>query len=214
MHNANLETAMHAERSHPKLLPLKYSRDYPLTREWVERYYNEYFEKDLQAAYQIDESEDLSYSLLPIFKDDKVGEMPIIWNGVNHFHMFSQSIFFMSLCQQVIGKLYGWDAMEKFMSASGWPMITCFMAGLRHPIYIIQYAELFHLEGLEIAYCELLELSLPYFIERMSKHLGNTGVNVQEVINEISDQVELLKSWVKDPTIQFPIVYAAEPGQI
>ena len=128
--------------------------------------------------------------------------------------MFSQSIFFMSLCQQVIGKLYGWDAMEKFMSTSGWPMITCFMAGLRHPIYIIQYAGLFHLEGLEIAYCELLELSLPYFIEIMSKYLDNMGVNVQEVINEISDQVELLKSWIKDPTTQFPIVYATEPGQI
>ena len=214
MPNTNFETDMHAERSHPKLLPLKYARDYPLTREWVERYYNEYFEKDLHAAYQIDESEDLSYSLLPIFKDDKVGEMPIVWNGVNHFHMFSQSIFFMSLCQQVIGKLYGWDAMEKFMSASGWPMITCFMAGLRHPIYIIQYAGLFHLKGLENAYCELLELSLPYFLERMSKFLDNTDVNIQEVINEISNQVELLKSWIMDPTSQFPIVYATELGQI
>lgn len=214
MPNTNFETDMHAERSHPKLLPLKYSRDYPLTREWVERYHNEYFEKDLHAAYQIDESEDLSYSLLTIFKDDKVGEMPIVWNGVNHFYMFSQSIFFMSLCQQVIGKLYGWDAMEKFMSASGWPMITCFMAGLRHPIYIIQYAGLFHLKGLEIAYCELLELSLPYFLERMSQFLDNTDVNIQKVINEIYNQVELLKSWVKDPTSQFPILYATESGQI
>jgi hypothetical protein len=79
MSDTNLKMEMHSNRSNPKLLPFKYSRDFPLTREWTDRYYNEFFWDDLQKAYQIDESEDCSYSMLIFFKDNKVGEMPITW---------------------------------------------------------------------------------------------------------------------------------------
>ena len=204
------KTEMHAQRSNPKLLPLKYSRDYPPTCEWVEKYYNEYFWKDLYVAYQIDKMEEYSYSMLTIFKDNKVGEMPIVWNGINHFHMFSQGIFFMSLCQQIVNKLYGWNAMEKFMATSSWPMISCFMAGLRHPIYIIQYAELFHLEGLEEAYCSLLDISLQYFTDWMSEHLDNTDYNIQDIVCEMSEQVKIFNEWIRDPNTQYPSIYAEE----
>lgn len=204
---------MHSNRSNPKLLPFKYSRDFPLTREWTDRYYNEFFWDDLQKAYQIDELEDCSYSMLIFFKDNKVGEMPITWEGFNHFHLFSQGVFFMSLCQQVVGKLYGWDAMQSFMTTTNLPMISCYMAGLCHPIYTIQYAELFHLEGFEVPYCDLLDLSLQYHIEAMSNELAGSNINIQDVIKEMSAQVELLKSWVKDPNTGYPCVYFTEPNQ-
>ena len=213
MSDTNLKMEKHSNRSNPKLLPFKYSRDFPLTREWTDRYYNEFFWDDLQKAYQIDESEDCSYSMLIFFKDNKVGEMPITWQGFNHFHLFSQGVFFMSLCQQVVGKLYGWDAMKSFMTTANHPMISCYMAGLRHPIYTIQYAELFHLEGFGVPYCDLLDLSLQYHIEEMSNELAGRNINIQDVIKEMSAQVELLKSWVKDPNTEYPCVYVTEPNQ-
>ena len=213
MSDTNLKMEMHSNRSNPKLLPFKYSRDFPLTREWTDRYYNEFFWDDLQKAYQIDESEDCSYSMLIFFKDNKVGEMPITWQGFNHFHLFSQGVFFMSLCQQVVGKLYGWDAMKSFMTTANHPMISCYMAGLRHPIYTIQYAELFHLEGFGVPYCDQLDLSLQYHIEVMSNELAGRNINIQDVIKEMSAQVELLKRWVKDPNTGYPCVYVTEPNQ-
>lgn len=204
---------IHSNRSHPKLLPLKYSRDFPLTPEWTKRYFDEYFWKDLKLAYHIDGVDDSQYEMLVIFKDNKVGEMPITWQGFNHFHLFSQGVFFMSLCQQVLGKLYTWDAMEWFIATTGIPEVSCFMAGLRHPIYIIKYAELFHLEGFEEAYCKLLDLSLQYHIEIMSKILVDQDINIDDVIKEMTFQVEIFKRWVNDPNTEYPYIYATEPGQ-
>lgn len=43
MSDTNLKMEKHSNRSNPKLLPFKYSRDFPLTREWTDRYYNEFF---------------------------------------------------------------------------------------------------------------------------------------------------------------------------
>ena len=96
------------------------------------------------------------------------------------------------------------------MATSSWPMISCFMAGLRHPIYIIQYAGLFHLEGLEEAYCSLLDISLQYFTDWMSEHFDNTDYNIQDIVCEMSEQVKIFNEWIKDPNTQYPSIYAEE----
>jgi hypothetical protein len=202
---------VYAQWLQPKLSPLKYSRDFPMTQEWVERYYNEFFWEDLRTAYEIDGNE-AKYPLLFIFKSARVGNVPITFAGINHYHMFSQGVFFVSLCPQVVGRLYGWDAMTWFMTTSKQPMITCFMAGLRHPLFVMRYAELFPLEGLETAYVDLLNFSSQYFLDKISKYL--VSKNVEAATNEMLAQVELLKQWVNNPAVCYPEEYVVEPRDL
>jgi hypothetical protein len=60
---------------------------------------------------------------------------------------------------------------------------------------------------------KLLDLSLQYHIEIMSKILVDKDINIDDVIKEMTVQVEIFKRWVNDPNTEYPDIYATEPGQ-
>ena len=91
------------------------------------------------------------------------------------------------------------------------PLIDCYMAGLRHPLFVMRYVELFALEEFESDYIDLLDLSLRYFINKMSEYHAQTHISVDAVIDEMIQQVELLKQWVANPDTPYPDVYVEQP---
>ena len=139
--------------------------------------------------------------------------------------MFSVSVFFTSMCSQVIGKLYGWFQMENFMRASGRPMLNCGMGGLMHPIQVIFESELYP-EQIEERYYDVLHVATEYLeadcLDFFSGHVANLNSNAyrqlydvvipQEVAQEFQAQVSLYESWIGDPAIGYQDVYVKHPG--
>ena len=134
------------------------SKNCPVTTESFVSYYTTRFESDLRTFYDI--SNDFGDRTYPF-----VLEMPcrvtnlrrkdMVWDDLNHYYMFSAAVFYMSMCTQIIGRMYGWHQMENFMRASGWPMLSCGMGGLMHPIQVMWESELYPISS-DDSYTETL----------------------------------------------------------
>ena len=99
------------------------------------------------------------------------------WDDNDHFYMFSVSVFFTSMCTQVIGKLYGWFQMENFMRASGWPMLNCGMGGLMHPICVISESDLNPKENIE-RYVDVLYAASEYLAADFLDFFSGHGISL------------------------------------
>ena len=203
------------------------SRVYPVDIEAFANYYTGRFERDLRRFFDI--SNDFGDKSYPF-----VLEMPcrvtnlrrrsMVWDDLNHYYMFSAAVFYMSMCTQIVGRLYGWHQMENFMRASQWPMLSCGMGGLMHPIQVMRESELYPMSS-DDSYTETLLNAGKYikkdFLEFMkrgepclNRMAHNALVDIVDV-NELSrvfDQQELLYcEWIKNPEIKYESNYVAYP---
>lgn len=203
------------------------SRDCPASMEVFISYYTGRFASDLRRFFDI--SNDFGDRSYPF-----VLEMPcsvtnlrrksMVWDDLNHYYMFSAAVFYMSMCTQIVGRLYGWHQMENFMRASQWPMLSCGMGGLMHPIQVMWESELNPLTP-DDSYTETLLNAGKYlkkdFLDFMKKGepcLNRSAHNalVDTVdINELSalfDQQQMLYcEWIKNPETKYEGNYVAYP---
>lgn len=104
-------------------------------------YYTGQFAGDLMMFYHIvNDFGDRSYPFVLQMNSDEYenrNRRHLVWKDKEHQQMFSAAVYHMSMCTQVVGRLYGWTAMEDFMRASGWPMLSCGMGGLMNPIQTV-----------------------------------------------------------------------------
>lgn len=191
-------------------------------------YYTRRFPSDIKSFYDIrNDFGDRSYPFVLSMACDKhsnTKRLSMKWDDNDHFYMFSVSVFFTSMCTQVIGRLYGWFQMENFMRASGWPMLNCGMGGLMHPVSVIQESKLIP-QQIEARYYDILHAASEYleadFLDFFSGHAANLNSNAyrqlcdvvipQEVSKEFQAQVALYKAWIANPDIRFQGIYVKYP---
>ena len=202
-------------------------RDYPASMEVFVSYYTGRFASDLRRFFDI--SNDFGDRSYPF-----VLEMPcsvtnlrrksMVWDDLNHYYMFSAAVFYMSMCTQIVGRLYGWHQMENFMRASQWPMLSCGMGGLMHPIQVMWESELNPLTP-DDSYTETLLNAGKYlkkdFLDFMKKgarclnhKAHNSLVSVVDIdqLSELFDEQQMLYcDWVKDPETKYESIYVAYP---
>ena len=195
-------------------------------------YYTQRFASDLSKFYDIDTSCSIwPYPFVitmtpPSF--DMLGEAVganrhrLELNMVGrYFSMFAASVFYTSACAQVLGKLYGRQAMEDFHRASGWPMLNCGMDGLMSPIVVMEDSLLFPYsrdidEFLEVfkEASQYLEADFLDFLENSRDNLNSKAyaalrkaVDVDAVRDELVRQRDLFVAWVRDPRVPFESLY-------
>ena len=192
-------------------------------------YYTQRFESDLRRFFDI--SMDFGDGTFPF-----VLEMPsgvtnlqrghMVWDNLNHYYMFSAAVFYMSMCTQIVGRLYGWHQMENFMRASQWPMLSCGMGGLMHPIQVMWESELNPLNG-DDSYTETLLNAGKYlkkdFLDFMqngalclNRTAHNALVEVVDVnaLSELFDQQEQLYcDWIKNTETVYESNYVPYPRE-
>lgn len=191
-------------------------------------YYTRMFPSDLKSFYDIrNDFGDRTYPFVLSMACDEhsnTHRRSMKWDGIDHFNMFSVSVFFTSMCTQVIGKLYGWFQMENFMRASGWPMLNCGMGGLMHPIQVISESNLNPKENIE-GYVDVLHVASEYlaadFLDFFSGHAANLNSNAyhqlcdvvipQEVASEFQKQVVLYEAWISNPEVRCESIYVKFP---
>ena len=198
-------------------------QDVPVTREMFVNYYTRRFPADLQRYYEILESYgDRGYpwvlEMTPHFNKER---NDIQWSGINHFYMFSVSLYFMSMCTQVVGKIYGKPQMENFMRASGWPLLFCGMGGLMHPIQVVYESALFPQSIDEARYFDVLRTASSYLVSDFLDFFGGHAANLnsgsyralcdiakrQELEEEVEKQIALYERWVADPRTEYVSYY-------
>jgi hypothetical protein len=110
------------------------------------------------------------------------------------------------------------------MRASGWPMLSCGMGGLMHPIQVMRESEL-HPLGSDDSYTETmlnagkyLKKDFLYFMKKGARCLNhkahNSLVSVVDIdqLSELFDEQEKLYcDWVKDPETKYESIYVAYP---
>ena len=191
-------------------------------------YYTRRFPSDIKSFYDIrSDFGDRTYPFVLSMACDEHSNTHrrfMKWDDIDHFNMFSVSVFFTSMCTQVIGKLYGWFQMENFMRASGWPMLNCGMGGLMHPIVVIEDSRLYPNEDKDRFY-DILHAASEYleadFLDFFSGHAANLNSNAyrqlcdvviqQEVAKEFQAQLALYKAWIDNPEIRFQSIYVKYP---
>ena len=203
------------------------SRDFPVDTVAFVNYYTGRFESDLRRFFDI--SNDFGDRSYPF-----VLEMPcrvtnlrrrsMVWDDLNHYYMFSAAVFYMSMCTQLVGRLYGWHQMENFMRASGWPMLSCGMGGLMHPIQVMWESELYPMCS-DDSYTETLLNAGKYLkkdfldfmksgVRCLNRPAHDTLVDVVDV-NELSalfdEQEQLYCEWIKNPETKYESSYVAYP---
>ena len=203
------------------------SKNCPVTTESFVSYYTTRFESDLRTFYDI--SNDFGDRTYPF-----VLEMPcrvtnlrrkdMVWDDLNHYYMFSAAVFYMSMCTQIIGRMYGWHQMENFMRASGWPMLSCGMGGLMHPIQVMWESELYPISS-DDSYTETLLNAGKYlkkdFLDFMKKGARCLNRSAHDCLvgtietNDLSDlfdkQQMLYCEWIKNPETMYEGNYVAYP---
>ena len=197
-------------------------------------YYNTRFASNLNKFYCIDNS--CRYHPYPFvlemaapindtdtfrLRGTNINRIGMIWAGTRHFSMFSSAVFYMSVCAQVIGKLYGRKLMEDFHKSTGWPMLHCGMGGLMSPVQVIyesalypygseieEYLQCFHeaAEYLETDFFDFLENDKPNLNPSAYSELKE-NVDVAVVRAELSQQRQLFEDWIQDPRIEYPHYY-------
>ena len=221
-----------AYRKHPFPIPLEmvFVNEYThINREMFIRYYTNRFSDDLKQYYDITmDFGDKTYPFvlnMACFNMSNTRRLSMQWDNLSHFYMFSVSVYFMSLCTQVIGKLFGWHQMENFMRASGWPMLNCGMGGLMHPIQVIFESELYP-QRVDVRYFEILHTAEDYLIEDFLDFLKGNAANlntvaykklcddirdIDTVAHEIKAQTNLFECWIGDPDTKYPGSYVKYP---
>ncbi len=218
-----------------------------LIKERFISYYTRRFPSDLKSFYYIQSDfGDRTYPfVLGMTSGDnaKSKRRSMKWEDIEHFHRFSVSVFFTSMCSQVIGRLYGWLQMENFMRASGWqfevkrgrqikkitgrPMLNCGMGGLMHPIRVIAESGLYPKENKD-RYVEVLQVATEYlkkdFLDFFTGQAENLNINAyrqlcavvipQEVVSEFQAQVSLYEAYIGNPEeVRFESTYVEYPSQ-
>ncbi len=236
---ANIQDSLRqreARRRHPfpvSLEPGNVEQDIHINREKFIQYYTSDFHDDLKQFYDIKESVDKTFSVvlnMTCIHNFNARRLHIQWRGLNHFYMFSVSVYFMTLCTQVVGKLFGWLQMENFMRASGWPLMSCGLGGLMHPIQIILESELFP-QNADTRYFEILHAAGGYLTEDFLDFLKGDAANLNyaaynklcnevksldAIEQEIKAQTSLFERWISDPDTKYPglyVKYAEEKHQ-
>ena len=201
--------------------------NYPVDTETFVEYYTSRFESDLRMFFDVtDDFGDCTYPF--------VLEMPcgvtnlrrrhMVWDDQNHCHMFSAAVFHMSMCTQIMGRLYGYHQMENFMRASGWPMLSCGMGGLMHPIQVMKESELCPRQS-DDSYIKTLLNAGKYlkkdFLEFMVKGTACLNrsahdamvadVNVDDLSELFDQQVWLYCQWIKDHKTEYENYFVAYP---
>ena len=200
------------------------SKDSPVDTETFVKYYVQRFESDLRTFFDIsNDFGDRSYPfVLAMYTDSRTNPQRknMIWDDLNHYYMFSAAVFYMSMCSQIVGKLYGWHQMENFMRASGWPMLSCGMGGLMHPIVVMGDSELYPMSS-DDSYSATLLNAGKYlkkdFLDFMQKGacclnrpaheelIGVVGIN--ELSALFDQQEQLYCEWIKNPKTKFESNY-------
>lgn len=205
------------------------SKDCPVTTESFVSYYTTRFESDLRTFYDI--TNDFGDRTYPF-----VLEMPcrvtnlrrkdMVWDDLNHYYMFSAAVFYMSMCTQIIGRMYGWHQMENFMRASGWPMLSCGMGGLMHPIQVMWESELYPICS-DDSYSETLLNAGKYlkkdFLDFMKKGVRclnrsahNALVDAVDIngLSVLFDKQEMLYcEWIRNRETKYESIYVAYPKE-
>lgn len=199
-----------------------------VTSEQFIEYYTKKFKTDLHRYYEIRRDfGDKTYTFvrdMKCFDSINIRRLKMKWRGLNHFYMFSAYVYFMSLCTQAIGKLYGWGQMENFMRAKGWPMLNCGMGGLMSPVQVILESELYP-QMIEEKYYDVLHVAsehlIPDFLDFLngkSENLNDKAyerlvkvVNPNKLNEEIRQQVLLFERWISDPDTRLPSSYVKFP---
>lgn len=205
------------------------NRAFPVDTEAFIAYYTRQFESDLRRFFDVrNDFGDGSYPF--------VLEMPcrvtnlqrryMVWDDLNHYYLFSAAVFYMTMCTQIIGHLYGWHQMENFMRASGWPMLSCGMGGLMHPIQVMRESEL-HPLGSDDSYTETMLNAGKYlkkdflgFMQKgapcLNRLAHNSLVEVVDIaqLSELFDEQEKLYcDWIKDPETKYESYYVPYPKE-
>lgn len=210
----------------PAALPTKNTET--VTEATFVEYYNRQFTYDLKKFYNITQDfGDRSYPfVLGMTKSYNPERQDIDWKDINHYYMFSVGVYFMSMCTQCVGKLFGWHQMENFMRASGWPMLSCGMGGLMSPIQVVIESELYPVPGSEAKYHEVFHAAEDYltrsFLEFLSGNTANINAiaydslcaeaNANAAAEEVAEQTKRFECWIDDPSTTFPSLYITHPN--
>ena len=230
MYQENKEAikAREARRSNPINLPSLSDKGGGFSLSEFTDYYKNRFPQDLRRYY--DFSNNTGEEAYPVilhmahFGAINARRNDIIWDDVNHFFMFSVSVFYTALCSQVIGHLYGWKQMENFLSVSNLPLMNCGMGGLMHPIQVMLESELYppmdfasYMNVLEGAGIELTQKCVNFFHEysdAYSRNYRNMAyrellyeVDTDEIEAEIEERAEEYMKWLMDPTTKYASIY-------
>ena len=205
------------------------NRAFPVDTEEFIAYYTRQFESDLRRFFDI--SNDFGDRSYPFVLEmpcrvTNIRRRSMVWDDLNHYYMFSAAVFYMSMCTQLVGRLYGWHQMENFMRASGWPMLSCGMGGLMHPIQVMWESELYPMCS-DDSYTETLLNAGKYlkkdFMDFMQKGVPclnrlahNSLVDVVDIaqLYELFDEQEKLYcDWIKDPETKYESYYVPYPKE-
>ena len=188
-------------------------------------YYTHRFEGDLIKYFDIERCSDRrGYPVvlfMEMFNQHNVRRCDIHWQGLTHYYMFSSAVFYMALCTQTIGHLYGYQQMENYMCASGWPALCCGMGGVMHPIHTILESDLFPSKSFDSDYLNVLDMAGEYLVEDFLNFfkpaVANLNakahtellkvVDINDLRKELEEQTSLYRNWILDPETQYPSYY-------
>lgn len=191
-------------------------------------YYTGQFSHDLQRFYHIvNDFGDRTYPFVLQMNSNEYENRyrrNMVWNGDEHYRMFSAAVYYMSMCTQVVGRLYGWGAMEDFMRASGWPMLNCGMGGLMNPIQTVWESGLTPSKGDQI-YIQTLLTAGEYlkadFLDFFKPCVANLNhsahsrllsvVKIDELSAEFDLQQQKYCDWIRNPEIGYESHYVKYP---
>lgn len=132
----------------------------------------------------------------------------MVWDDQDHYDMFSAAVFYMSMCTQIVGRLYGYHQMENFLRASGWPMLNCGMGGLMHPIQVMMESGLCP-AGADGNYiktlCNVGKYLKKSFLAMVADH------NVMDLSELFDQQVWLYCEWIRDRDTKYESYFVAYP---
>lgn len=195
----------------------------PIDTETFVNYYTQRFVSDLHMFFDV--RNNLGDGSYPFVMEMQCGftnlqRKRMVWDDLSHYDMFSVAVFYMSMCAQIVGRLYGYRQMENFMRASGWPMFLCGMGGLMHPIQVMRESELDPFRS-DDGYIQTLLNAGKYlkkdFLDFMHKgtpclnsQAHNVLVEVVDIdgLSEIFDQQEQLYcEWIRDRKARYESYY-------
>ena len=199
-----------------------------VTSEKFVSYYTKQFAQELRRFYHIvNDFGDRSYPFVLQMNSDEYenrDRVNMVWADRQHYYMFSAAVYYMSMCTQVVGKLYGWSAMEDFMRASGWPMLSCGMGGLMHPVQTVWESGLQPFAA-DDDYIGILRTAGEYlkkdFVEFFKPGVANVNssahsrllsvVDVADLSAEFDRQQVIYCNWITDPDAGYDSYYVPYP---
>ena len=200
----------------------------PVTHETFAEYFYCRFPSDLRKYYHVrNDFDDGSYLYVQEMCSafDNVKRRWMECDGVNHFCMFSASVYFVAMFSQVIGRLYGWPQMLNFLRITDWPMLCCGAGGVMHPIQTMWESELLPY-GMESIYDDVMNIAQDCLIQEYVQFLKGKSldlehnstykklcevVNIRQVLNEVTDQISQYRNWLKNHDLEYNRCYITFP---